>query len=78
MQGNLLHARLQDCDWHEHSAAVARVTERVAAGACGDIPFSFLCVSASPRLQLQCAQAYTRDQWPPLRAAAAPRRRTKK
>lgn len=70
-QGNLLHAKLQCCDWSGHEAAVARVTGGVIERPRTDFPFSFLCVSGSAAAQLSCARNYTADQYPP-RAGAGP------
>ncbi len=71
VQGNLLHARLQCCDWNEYDAAVLRVTRLVGERARTDFPFSFLCVSGSSAAQLSCAQAYTTDQYPPVPTPSA-------
>ncbi len=72
VHGNLLHARLQSCDWHEYHALVERVTRVARRDGCADLPFAFLCVSSSAELQLRCARAYTASQFPaiaPSRAA---------
>jgi predicted O-linked N-acetylglucosamine transferase (SPINDLY family) len=64
VQGNLLHARLNSCDWTGFSDAAEAVARAVADGQHADLPFPFLCVSDSALLQLRCATAYTSRQYP--------------
>jgi protein O-GlcNAc transferase len=64
VQGNLLHARLNCCDWSGYEAAVDTVTQAVERGEHADVPTSFLCASGSASLQLRCAQAYTDAHFP--------------
>ena len=70
--GNLLHARIQCCDWRDHAELHAQVVQRVDASAQGDFPFSYLCVSGSAESQLRCARAYTQDQYPAPPTIAPP------
>ena len=78
MPGNLLHAQLLCCDWHDYAPAVARITGLVTARPRIDFPFSFLCVSASSAAQLSCARAYTADQYPATAGPATHRARPRR
>ncbi len=64
IQGNLLHARLNCCDWRDYDAATAAIAGAVERGEHADVPMSFLCVSGSAALQLRCAQTYTEGYFP--------------
>ncbi len=71
--GNLLYAKLCECewgDWERWSAALVAAVER---GEHAALPLAFLCVSGSAAAQLRCAEALTRAHYPPRPAAAAPR-----
>jgi predicted O-linked N-acetylglucosamine transferase (SPINDLY family) len=56
--GNRLHMQLHVCDWDNYAQSRARVEAAVAAGGHADMPFSFLAVSDSAALQLQCARLH--------------------
>jgi predicted O-linked N-acetylglucosamine transferase (SPINDLY family) len=62
--GNRLHAKLFECDWRDHAAAVRELRATVRAGKPADMPFSFLSVSDSAAEQLQCARAYVAQACP--------------
>lgn len=64
VRGNLLHARLNMCDWTDHDAAAQSIAGAVADGEHADVPMSFLCVSGSAALQRRCAQVYTDAHYP--------------
>ncbi len=68
-EGNLLHSKIQICDWRKYDAAVQRVCEQVRAGVPVIPPFAFVAVSDSPADQLLCARAWATDKIP---AAPAP------
>jgi predicted O-linked N-acetylglucosamine transferase (SPINDLY family) len=62
-RGACLHARLQLCDWSGHAAQVSAVEAAVERDEPVDFPFSFLAVSDSPALQLQCARRFAALQY---------------
>ncbi|MGE5540329.1 MAG: tetratricopeptide repeat protein [Gemmatimonas sp.] len=62
--GNLLHSRLQACDWRGYDDLVAAVTAAVRAGKRADLPFSFLSAGESPADQLACARLYAAARFP--------------
>lgn len=47
-------------------ASAGEIRAAVRRGELADVPFSFLMVSADPAEQLQCAQQYTRNQYPSM------------
>ena len=57
-RGACLHAQLQVCDWSGYSEAVRDIEAAMARDEPVDFPFSFLAVSDSPSLQLQCARRF--------------------
>lgn len=73
-RGNLLHARLCCCDWTDVEPMMHSVSDAVARGAPADVPLSYLAVTDSAALQLQCASLYT-DAFFPAREAQARRPR---
>ena len=74
--GNLLHERLQVCDWSEYQHLVAGVNEAVLAGRRACLPDVLLSVADSAAAQLECARTYAADKHPanpPPTSIAAPR-----
>jgi protein O-GlcNAc transferase len=67
--GNVLFAKLCDCDWAGLDALSAAVTAAVERGAHAATPMSFLCMSGLAELQLRCARAYAQAFYPPVGAA---------
>lgn len=65
--GNLIHARLQNCDWRDYAANVAAALQAVAAGRRVYLPGAFLSIADSAQAQFQCAQLCA----PPRPAGAA-------
>jgi predicted O-linked N-acetylglucosamine transferase (SPINDLY family) len=75
VRGKQLHCELQTCDWRSYAfndvsndaaCSPAQIRAAVRRGELADVPFSFLMVSADPAEQLQCAQQYTRNQYPAM------------
>lgn len=66
--GNLLFARANVCDWSDRAGEASRVVAAIRAGRRGCLPFSFLALSDSAALQLQCARTFVADRCPPLAA----------
>jgi protein O-GlcNAc transferase len=62
--GTLLGVRLAACDWTGYDAAREAIIAGVRNDEAAVPPFSFLCLSDSPELQLQCARIFARDQIP--------------
>lgn len=63
--GNLVYAKLCDCDWQEWGLWSTALLEAVDRGAHAAMPAAFLCVSGSAAAQLRCAEAFTRVYYPP-------------
>jgi protein O-GlcNAc transferase len=57
--GNLLEARLYDCDWTDYRQIVRKIEDAVRGGRHAANPYAFLMVSNSPSDQLACARLYT-------------------
>jgi protein O-GlcNAc transferase len=66
--GNLMHARLQICDWTDYEVNVERAVEAVAAGKRAYLPGAFLSISHSADLQRRCAELFAQ----PFEPAARP------
>lgn len=56
VDGKLLHARMQACDWHDQGALLARVEAGLAQGEPLIDPFVYQGVSQRPDLQHACAR----------------------
>jgi protein O-GlcNAc transferase len=56
--GNLIHARLQVCDWTDYEKDVERASRAVAEGKRVYFPAPFLSVSPSAEAQARCAQIF--------------------
>jgi predicted O-linked N-acetylglucosamine transferase (SPINDLY family) len=77
--GNLLYAKLCDCDWVDWDRWSAALVQAVERGAPAALPLAFLCANGSAAAQLRCAEALTRAYYPTqVAAAAAPLRRPHK
>jgi protein O-GlcNAc transferase len=66
-RGNLLHAKLNCCDWADFDAAAIGVCQAVERGEHAVFPAAFLSISGSAALQLRCAALYS-DTYFPARA----------
>ena len=64
LAGTLQHTKLQICDWRDHSACVAAVADRIAAGTRASLPFYLLSLTSSTKLQQRCAQTFVSDRYP--------------
>jgi protein O-GlcNAc transferase len=62
--GNLLHERLQICDWSGYEELVASVSQSVLEGKRACLPGPFLSASDSAPAQLQCSRTYFADKHP--------------
>jgi predicted O-linked N-acetylglucosamine transferase (SPINDLY family) len=60
----LLSSRASLADWSGRTDLVERIVDRVAAGNSASSPHAFLWITDSAEAQLQCAQLYSRDQYP--------------
>jgi protein O-GlcNAc transferase len=60
--GNLLHARLQSCDWTDYEQLRALAAESVRAGERAYLPGPYFTVSNSAGLELQCALTFVADK----------------
>ncbi len=67
-RGNLLHARMQCCDWTEFHSEAAAVELDVNAGKRSAGPFGFQAVSGSPQSLYLCSKTYAADKYPPSRS----------
>jgi predicted O-linked N-acetylglucosamine transferase (SPINDLY family) len=56
--GNLLHARLQVCDWTDYDQNVEAALQAVDAGKRVYLPGPFFSVAPSAKVQWQCAQIF--------------------
>jgi protein O-GlcNAc transferase len=70
IQGHILHASLNTCDWTDLDARVGQIDQYLDAGKNVSDPFSYLAVAASAEQQLRCARVYAKavspKAWPPL------------
>jgi protein O-GlcNAc transferase len=73
--GNMLHAQLHYCNWTDYAKNAERIVQAVKDGQKADAPLSFLAVSKSAALQLQCARTYVSDRYPASPASLWTRRR---
>ncbi len=60
--GNLLHERLQVCDWTDYAVILDRVQRQVREGRRVYLPGPFLSVSNAAADQLQCARLFVADK----------------
>jgi predicted O-linked N-acetylglucosamine transferase (SPINDLY family) len=60
--GNLLHERLQVCDWTGYADILARVQDRLHEGRRAYLPGPFLAVSNCAEDQLRCARQFVADK----------------
>lgn len=60
--GNLLHERLQNCDWTGYAETLQKVERAVLQGKRAYLPGPFLSVSNSAAAQLQCASSFVAGQ----------------
>jgi len=63
--GRMFHAMLRCCDWSGFSENRCRIVESVSEGRKVDLPLTFLAVTDSSELQLQCSRTYVSDRYPP-------------
>ncbi|MGE5540330.1 MAG: tetratricopeptide repeat protein [Gemmatimonas sp.] len=66
LAGNLLHTRLQACDWSTYEQDLAEVVAGVRSGAPTDLPFPFLSISDSPADSQRCARTYASATYRPF------------
>jgi protein O-GlcNAc transferase len=66
--GRLVHSQLHCSDWTGYADNARKLVDAVSAGNRSDAPFSFLSVSQSAALQLQCAGIFVEDKYPPSSA----------
>jgi predicted O-linked N-acetylglucosamine transferase (SPINDLY family) len=64
-RGNLLHARMQCCDWTAFRTEAAAVEREVKAGKRSAGPFGFQAVSQFPESLYLCSKTYAADKYPP-------------
>jgi protein O-GlcNAc transferase len=62
--GNLLHARLQTCDWRGYAENVEHSVRAVAEGRRVYLPGPFFAVADSAVAQMQCAQIFAAHRHP--------------
>jgi protein O-GlcNAc transferase len=70
--GNLLHARLQSCDWTDYERLRALAARAVQTGKRAYTPGPYFSVSNSAALELQCAQTFVADKGLNQRASQMP------
>jgi protein O-GlcNAc transferase len=63
--GRLFHSQMHCSDWSGFAANTAKLVNAVGSGERADAPFSFLAVSQSEPLQLQCARIFVDDKFSP-------------
>lgn len=74
--GLLFQSQRYSCDWSQYAQNAGRVIRGVRESKKTDMPFSFLSVSQSAEEQLQCAQLYSVDKYPPSAVLPWTRRRS--
>jgi predicted O-linked N-acetylglucosamine transferase (SPINDLY family) len=75
LQGTILHARLNCCDWSGLDGQSAGIVARVRRGEPADAPLSFMAHCDSPDDQRVCAEIYARDRCAIAHAKLARERR---
>ena len=68
-KGNLLHAKMLACDWHELEALRLSLDQDVAAGLPAAEPFGYQGIAVSEALLLRCAQTYAGREYPEVQRA---------
>ena len=63
-RGNILFAAVQACHWDRYAERVQEIDALVEQGRRADVPFSYLAISHSPRLQLACNRAFVQERHP--------------
>jgi len=64
-RGNLVYSRLHACDWRGLETDHIKLSEELAENKRVLTPIQSTMLSDSPREQLECAQIWVRDQFPP-------------
>lgn len=70
--GNLLHARLQTCDWRDYERLLERCRSGLAQGRRVCLPGMSHGIFDSTREQTQCARAFAANRQRPASTAVAP------
>jgi protein O-GlcNAc transferase len=65
VRGRVLYARMRCCDWRHYREDSSRLIADVRAGKTSAVPFGFLALASSAQDQLQCAQIWVRENFPP-------------
>jgi protein O-GlcNAc transferase len=65
VQGNLMLARLNCCDWTNFDSAAGTLVDAVQRGEHATTPFALLSICGSAALQLRCARLYADAFFPP-------------
>ena len=65
VQGAILRASMQLCDWRDFAHDSAALLARVTQGRIGEAPSALLFVPASPEQQRRSAERYVSDKFPP-------------
>ena len=73
--GHRRQMRLQLCDWEGLEADAAELAARIQRGQPAALPFTTLALSDSAALQLQAAEIFIREEYPPDASLGAPPRR---
>jgi protein O-GlcNAc transferase len=60
--GNLMHSRLQTCDWTDHALNKRRMAEALQAGKRMALPGLYLSVTDSAREQFECTRIFVAHQ----------------
>jgi predicted O-linked N-acetylglucosamine transferase (SPINDLY family) len=64
LQGSLLHARINLCDWKELDERVAELFENIHNDAKASVSFNVLALSDSLSVQRKAAEIYSQDKYP--------------
>lgn len=60
--GNMLHERVQNCDWADYSQTLMAVEQSLIHGGKAYLPGPFFAVSDSAAAQAQCARSFVADK----------------
>jgi predicted O-linked N-acetylglucosamine transferase (SPINDLY family) len=63
-RGNLLHARMNCCDWRDYDAQLARIEAELRAGNLVVTPFAFQTLSSSPADLRLCSEIFVAENYP--------------
>ena len=74
LRGIRLHTRRILCDWQDTDSEYRQMETLIERGEQAADPFVLLALSDSPTLQLQCAQTFVRNLYPPRATAPFVRR----